>query len=726
MLRLCRAATARTVVVGRRALRASVLRDVRRRLPVTKNSASSQVQRSFATQAPASNSDSGNDFRQFVFHYSVSHDGDETEGPVTFQELSNLYANGTIDNDTLVWHADMGSTWSSVAEVKGLKYALEHGDEGAAAVVASQKPGESKGLDDYKDWADATTSGPRFWLNEAKQAFRRGKEEEKEENRVEITDEQLDAEIWYYAPTGKEQLGPVSIRKLQQLYMFGDIDRRVSLWKEGMDVWYQLVDLEEVRIPVMRYDAEFGCKWKEFKDLDGKPYYNSLEGKESEWQEPEVLRQWRVANGVPTAAERAAEARALKRKTPERFQRYRDSIWSRQTGGKLLMSRDEYVSGVSSNTSSEDKPKPPVDPDEPMDLAKPFVDFFRNSIPYRKAVEYFAKLEYAALQHGFGYFEESSSNRTMLPPDALAPGESNLGDPKDTRGYYFNTLSKQAFWVHPYRGPVAERAGNLDRLKAAAIDTIACTGAGVLVWAGMDLELEADVAAKFGGFITFLVGMVMRDSIFEGGTRSVGKRIAGLEIVRTDPLYAGMLAGRVRTAMRNSYLPLTQLGQIIFPWPQIAFTADFASIFLNPTRRRLGDYLAKTAVVYELPERAARVADFKAQLAQRDIDENLGRQHDERKTETFGPLQILSREEIEAIVRQDHRNDLGSWRRGRIDEETEDSERYFSVQAGGYVGTDAHDDQFHYGQWIGDGNQPGSFAHFLRSTYDSYQTPART
>ena len=65
MLRLCRAATARTVVVGRRALRASVLRDVRRRLPVTKNSASSQVQRSFATQAPASNSDSGNDFRQY-------------------------------------------------------------------------------------------------------------------------------------------------------------------------------------------------------------------------------------------------------------------------------------------------------------------------------------------------------------------------------------------------------------------------------------------------------------------------------------------------------------------------------------------------------------------------------------------------------------------------------------------------------------------------------------
>lgn len=176
--------------------------------------------------------------------------------------------------------------------------------------------------------------------------------------------------------------------------------------------------------------------------------------------------------------------------------------------------------------------------------------------------------------------------------------------------------------------------------------------------------------------MTFLVGMVLRDSMFEAGTRSLGKRIMGLEIVRTDAMHAGMLPGRGRTALRNIYLPLTQLGQIIYPWPQLFFLADFAAVFVTPTGQRLGDHLASTAVVAELPERPARVADFVAQLAQRDVDENVGKQHDARKTETFGKLRVLPREDVARLVAEDHlRGPLPPWRRARIDEATEDVER---------------------------------------------------
>ena len=41
-------------------------------------------------------------------------------------------------------------------------------------------------------------------------------------------------------------------------------------------VRYQLVDVEEVRTAVMAHDEEFGCKWKEFKDLDGRAYVPSV------------------------------------------------------------------------------------------------------------------------------------------------------------------------------------------------------------------------------------------------------------------------------------------------------------------------------------------------------------------------------------------------------------------------------------------------------------------
>ena len=448
----------------------------------------------------------------------MSGDGDETKGPVSFAELVELYNDGTVAQDTLVWHVGMGETWSSVKEVKGLRFALEQGVTTATDAAPDNK--KSGGLDDYKDWAEATTSGPKFWMNEVRQmvANRGGKDDADEEEKkrkaaaeaLQLSDEELDLETWYYvAKVGDSQVGPVSLRTLRELYTYGEIDRRASIWREGFDAWYQLVDVEEVRLPVMAYDNLHGCKWKEFKDLDGRPYYNSLEGKDSEWEEPEELREWRIAHNVPTAAEKAALARAQKRRTPEMDRRYRDSIWKPTTPPELNMSRTEFQRShawFDENAASEEASRP-RDPDEPADLTKPVLDFIRRSAPYQAFGSFFLGRQHAALQSGLGYVKEGLPTVTRSSPqlqllaqatknggenqashstdvsEPMATTESDVAIPGPTPAgqYYFNQLSKQAFWVHPQHGPVVERAGRVPRLMAGVVDTVACAVAGVAV-----------------------------------------------------------------------------------------------------------------------------------------------------------------------------------------------------------------------------------------------------
>ena len=250
------------------------------------------------------------DFANLGFHYTVSEETNETAGPVHFNELVQLYAEKKVNSSTLIWYADLGETWSELAEVKGLEQALQSGDVGVVAAAASvDKESPPEGLDRYKGWADATTAGPRFWFQQLRETFSSDKREESTPT-MELTEEELHKKQWHYAPDhteSKDYFGPVSLRELQILYMRGDINRLATLWKEDLDTWYKLVDIEEVRGPVMAYDNEFGCEWKEFQDPDGKPYYNTLQGKESEWAEPEELREWRIANNIPTAEMKAAE-----------------------------------------------------------------------------------------------------------------------------------------------------------------------------------------------------------------------------------------------------------------------------------------------------------------------------------------------------------------------------------------------------------------------------------
>jgi hypothetical protein len=91
------------------------------------------------------------------------------------------------------------------------------------------------------------------------------------------------------------------------------------------------------------------------------------------------------------------------------------------------------------------------------------------------------------------------------------------------RTYYFHPTTVQTTWVQPSGG--LEVAKLSRRVAAAAIDLSIALGIGVAC--GMEVAWEMDHIAFQQPFTMFglVLGFVGRDSIFENGTRSVGKRV---------------------------------------------------------------------------------------------------------------------------------------------------------------------------------------------------------
>ena len=152
------------------------------------------------------------------------------------------------------------------------------------------------------------------------------------------------------------------------------------------------------------------------------------------------------------------------------------------------------------------------------------------------------------------------------------------------------------------------------RLAAFAIDVGASLGTGMgfglLVF--LDLGRMMD-AAQGVGFSTF-VFILMRDSIFERGTRSPGKKLMKLEIVRTD----GQLPTRWHTGFRQLYLPIYTGAGLLLPYIVLLPIVDLGLVLFTKRSYRLGDIIGRTRVISEQPDREER---FKEKCEREDADD---------------------------------------------------------------------------------------------------------
>ena len=150
----------------------------------------------------------------------------------------------------------------------------------------------------------------------------------------------------------------------------------------------------------------------------------------------------------------------------------------------------------------------------------------------------------------------------------------------------------------------------------------------------MTYELEHLFYGQMGGAVAFMTALVAKDCMFEYGSRSLGKRLLGLEILRGDATVCVcvcecvsckvpvvgiwvcksiswciiaciflQIANRPRTVFRNLYFPLYQTASLFGPMVVAFFAVDLLLMTMSKDKRRIGDRMTDTMVVMELPNR---------------------------------------------------------------------------------------------------------------------------
>jgi len=201
------------------------------------------------------------------------------------------------------------------------------------------------------------------------------------------------------------------------------------------------------------------------------------------------------------------------------------------------------------------------------------------------------------------------------------------------RPYYWNRATNAVSWAPPsdpnldvFAKELADRRilkavenpmpASLPRRAAAAlVDVGAAFAFGTVFGTGVFLDLGrlGDALPSVG--LAAWVAFVARDSVFERGTRSLGKRLLKLEIVKWN----GQLPSRYNTAARNFYLPVYALAPLAMPYFVLLPVVEMALLLFSPRSFRLGDLTGLTCVIKEAPDRAERLKE----KMQRDDEDEL-------------------------------------------------------------------------------------------------------
>ena len=201
---------------------------------------------------------------------------------------------------------------------------------------------------------------------------------------------------------------------------------------------------------------------------------------------------------------------------------------------------------------------------------------------------------------------------------------------KDDRPYYLNCASLETSWKFPYedqdevweipplpqfefKHKVAKDvpdASILRRLGAASIDltisAVATGGVLTLMYFDLDKELYTVLPATAP---VFFAAFTARDTVLDMGTRSIGKKLMGLEVIDEH----GLMPSRGHSIIRNLYLAPMLVAAGFYPESSVSFLLDLG--ILIATKRKVGDYLGRTRVIREREDRAVRLKEREEYVA---------------------------------------------------------------------------------------------------------------
>ncbi|KAK8793511.1 hypothetical protein WA158_004870 [Blastocystis sp. Blastoise] len=222
--------------------------------------------------------------------------------------------------------------------------------------------------------------------------------------------------------------------------------------------------------------------------------------------------------------------------------------------------------------------------------------------------------------------KKTSDTKTKAVPTPQAPKKSILAYDRtwiqmknaDGKVYYQNKKTLEIVYaldnVIPY-------APLWRRFTAGLIDTSISLGVGAAVTQIATLELNDPGLGFVMGAMYLGLSMLIRDSLFEEKTRSLGKRLMKLEILTND----GRISGPYRNAVRNAPWGLLVMASSLGPLGSslFLFTSIFDLACMLIFKKRIFEYPMKTRVVMEQPERKKRLLVFKEDIEEKERNESL-------------------------------------------------------------------------------------------------------
>jgi len=182
-----------------------------------------------------------------------------------------------------------------------------------------------------------------------------------------------------------------------------------------------------------------------------------------------------------------------------------------------------------------------------------------------------------------------TAEKSPYVPTQYDPADSDL--PDDLR-----LPTPASIWERVY-------AGGMDAAAASILSVVPFIGCSV---AGLDLDMSIAAAAGYAGF-----AFCVRDWLWEEGTRSMGKAMAGLELTSWD----GQLVGSGTALVRNLHTAVI-FGGMAAPTSILQHPAslllifDTASVMSTSDGRRTGDYMLGSRVSLSEDGRAERLLDL--------------------------------------------------------------------------------------------------------------------
>jgi hypothetical protein len=147
---------------------------------------------------------------------------------------------------------------------------------------------------------------------------------------------------------------------------------------------------------------------------------------------------------------------------------------------------------------------------------------------------------------------------------------------------------------------------------AFAVDLGATFAFAGVIGASMWMEISDIEAITPGVGLGAWMYFLGRESLFEQGTRSVGKRLLKLEVVKSKD---GTLPSRTRGVLRNLYFASFAGATLLGPLVAVLPTLDLAVLGLSRWRcgdwRTMGDWYTFTRVINEMPNREKRLKEHR-------------------------------------------------------------------------------------------------------------------